>query len=134
MAANTEFPQKIGASVMGINVFTTPRERQDDLIATLGAIADLADSHALPRNRYSSFHRAIDAPIVVNYVQYAEREGAFELADLARPLVDETHRISSAHQMRWYDTVDVVTAAGDSSSFSVVAGKEAIGVIGVYVV
>jgi quinol monooxygenase YgiN len=134
MAADTEFPQKIGASVMGINVFTTPRERQHDLIATLGAIADLADSHALPRNMYSSFHRAIDASIVVNYVQYAEREGAFELADLARPLVDETHRISSAHQMRWYDTVDVVTAAGGSSTFSVVAGKEAIGVIGVYVV
>ena len=81
MAADTEFPQKIGASVMGINVFTTPRERLDELIVTLGAIADLADSHALPRNMHSSFHRAIEAPIVVNYVQYKEREGALELAN-----------------------------------------------------
>jgi heme-degrading monooxygenase HmoA len=119
---------------MVINVFTTPRERQDDLIATLGAIADLADSHALPRNIHSSFHRAIDAPIVVNYVQYSERAGALELANLARPLVDRTHILSSAHEMRWYDTVDVVTAAGDSDSFSVVAGKEAVAVIGTYVV
>ena len=134
MAADTEFPQKIGASVMGINVFTTPRERLDELIVTLGAIADLADSHALPRNMHSSFHRAIEAPIVVNYVQYKEREGALELANLARPLVDRTHEISSAHEMRWYETADVVTAAGDSDSFSVVAGKEAVAVIGVYVV
>jgi quinol monooxygenase YgiN len=134
MGADAVFPQKIGATVMGINVFTTSRERQDDLIATLGAIADLADTHALPRNMHSSFHRAIDAPIVVNYVQYKERAGALELADLARPLVDETHRLSSAHEMRWYDTVDVVTVSGDSDSFSVVAGEEAVAVIGVYVV
>lgn len=134
MAANAAFPQKRGTSAIGINVFTTPRERHDELVAVLGEIADMADSHGLPRNMHSSFHKALDAPIVVNYVQYAEREGAFELADLTRPLVDRTHEISTAHEMRWYETVDIVTAAGDPDTFSVVAGKDVVGVISVYTV
>ncbi len=134
MAADTAFPQKRGTSAIGINVFSTPRDRHDDLVAVLGEIADIADRLGLPRNMHSSFHKALDAPIVVNYVQYTERTGAFELADLARPLVDRTHEISTGHEMRWYETVDIVTAAGDPDTFSVVAGKDHVGVIAVYTV
>ena len=133
MTADTAFPPKTGNTSVGINVFTTPRERHDDLVAVLGQIADLADSNALPKNRYSSFHPAIDAPIVVNYVQYQDPSGGRELAKIAQPLVDRTHELSTSHDMRYYDTVDIVTASGDDS-FAVVAGKDTVAVIGVYVV
>jgi heme-degrading monooxygenase HmoA len=127
------FPQRRGAKSIGINVFATPRERHGEMLETLGAIADLADSHALPKNMYSSFHPAIEAPIVVNYVQYADPTGGRELAAVARPLVDRTHELSTSHDMRYYDAVDVVTAEG-SFEFGVVAGKDTVAVISVYVV
>jgi heme-degrading monooxygenase HmoA len=127
------FPQRRGARTIGINVFATPRERHGEMLKTLGAIADLADSHALPKNMYSSFHPAIEAPIVVNYVQYADPTGGRELAAVARPLVDRTHELSTSHDMRYYDAVDVVTAGG-SFEFGVVAGKDTVAVISVYVV
>ncbi len=133
MAEETVFPQRRGATSIGINVFATPRERHGEMLETLAAIADLADSHALPKNMYSSFHPAIEAPIVVNYVQYADPTGGRELAAVARPLVDRTHELSTSHEMRYYDAVDVVTAAG-STEFAVVAGKDTVSVIGVYVV
>jgi heme-degrading monooxygenase HmoA len=127
------FPQKKGATTIGINVFATPRERHGEMLETLGAIADLADSRALPKNRYSSFHPAIDAPIVVNYVQYADPTGGRELAAVARPLVERTHELSTSHEMRYYDAVEVVTAGG-RSEFAVVAGTDTVAVISVYVV
>ena len=133
MAELTVFPQRKGATSIGINVFATPRERHAEMLETLAAIADLADSHALPKNMYSSFHPAIEAPIVVNYVQYADPTGGRELAAVARPLVDRTHELSMSHEMRYYDAVDVVTAGG-SSEFAVVAGKDTVAVISVYVV
>ena len=133
MAEYAVFPQRRGASSIGINVFATPRERHGEMLETLGAIADLADSHALPKNMYSSFHPAIEAPIVVNYVQYADPTGGRELAAVARPLVDRTHELSTSHEMRYYDAVDVVTAGG-SFEFAVVAGKDTVAVISVYVV
>ncbi|HEV8022907.1 MAG TPA: antibiotic biosynthesis monooxygenase [Candidatus Lustribacter sp.] len=133
MAAGTVFPQKKGATTIGINVFATPRERHGEMLETLGAIADLADSRALPKNRYSSFHPAIDAPIVVNYVQYADPTGGRELAAVARPLVERTHELSTSHEMRYYDAVEVVTAGG-RSEFAVVAGTDTVAVISVYVV
>jgi heme-degrading monooxygenase HmoA len=133
LAEDTVFPQKRGARTIGINVFATPREWHGEMLKTLGAIADLADSHALPKNMYSSFHPAIEAPIVVNYVQYADPTGGRELAAVARPLVDRTHELSTSHEMRYYDAVDVVTAGG-SFEFGVVAGKDTVAVISVYVV
>ena len=133
MPEDTAFPQRTGATSIGINVFATPRERHGEMLETLGAIADLADGHALPKNMYSSFHPAIDAPIVVNYVQYADPTGGRELAAVARPLVDRTHELSTSHEMRYYDAVDVVTAGG-GSEFAVVAGSNSIAVISVYVV
>lgn len=133
MAEDTVFPQRRGAKTIGINVFATSRERHGEMLETLGAIADLADGHALPKNMYSSFHPAIEAPIVVNYVQYADPTGGRELAAVARPLVDRTHELSTSHDMRYYDAVDVVTAAG-GFEFGVVAGKDTVAVISVYVV
>jgi quinol monooxygenase YgiN len=133
LAEDTVFPQRRGARSIGINVFATPRERHGEMLKTLGAIADLADSHALPKNMYSAFHPAIEAPIVVNYVQYADPTGGRELAAVARPLVNRTHELSTSHEMRYYDAVDVVTAGG-SFEFAVVAGKDTVAVIGVYVV
>ncbi len=133
MTEDAVFPQRRGAKSIGINVFATPRERHGEMLETLGAIADLADSRALPKNMYSSFHPAIEAPIVVNYVQYADPTGGRELAAVARPLVDRTHELSTSHEMRYYDAVDIVTAAG-SLEFAVVAGKDTVSVISVYVV
>jgi heme-degrading monooxygenase HmoA len=133
LAEDTVFPQRRDARSIGINVFATPRERHGEMLKTLGAIADLADSHALPKNMYSSFHPAIEASIVVNYVQYADPTGGRELAAVARPLVDRTHELSTSHDMRYYDAVDVVTAGG-SFEFAVVAGKDTVAIISVYVV
>ena len=69
---------------------------------------------------------------MVNYVQYADPTGGRELAAVARPLVDRTHELSTSHEMRYYDAVEVVTAGG-SSEFAVVAGAGTVAVISVYV-
>ena len=44
-----------------------------------------------------------------------------------------THELSTSHDMRYYDAVDVVTAGG-SFEFAVAAGKDTVALISVYVV
>ena len=99
----------------------------------LGGIADEADRQALPKNRLSSFHRALDAPIVVNFVEYTESSGGAVTTSVSKQLVARTHEIS-AHEMRWYDKSDVVAAEGLTDSFEDVLGHGNIGVVGVYTV
>lgn len=134
MAKDAVFLQQKGASAMGINVFSTPRDRHMDLIETLGLIADTADRNGLPKNIGSAFHRALHAPIVVNYVQYTHPSGGAVLTSLAKPLVHRTHEICTAHEFRWYDMVEVLTSEGSSDSFPIVEAAGFIGVVGVYVV
>ena len=123
-----------GDVVVGINVFPLPRERHGELLDLLGGIADEADRQALPKNRLSAFHRALDAPIIVNFVEYLHESGGAETTALSRQLVNRTHEISPAHEMRWYDKVDVVSANGAADSFESAMGGGNIGVVGVYTV
>jgi heme-degrading monooxygenase HmoA len=122
-----------GAAV-GINVFTLPQERHGELIDLLGGIADEADRQALPKNRLSSFHRALDAPLVVNFVEYSESSGGTATTAASKQLVARTHEISTAHEMRWYDKQEVVAAEGVTDAFEDLLGHGNVGVVGVYTV
>lgn len=122
------------AFAVGINVFPLPREQHSELLDLLGGIADEADRQALPKNRLSAFHRALDAPVVLNFVEYLHESGGAETTALSRQLVNRTHEISPTHEMRWYDKVDVESAAGTSGSFEAGIGGGNIGVVSVYTV
>jgi quinol monooxygenase YgiN len=96
----------------GINVFTLARERHAELIETLTAINREILKHKFPMNVSASFHRAFDAPIVINYNQYTDRAlGQFmRTQPTTAPLMKRTHELSEKHEIRWYEVTDVVMA------------------------
>src|SRR5579864_12521 len=98
----------------GINVFTLPRERQPALIETLTAINREILTHKFPMNVSASFHRAIDASIIINYNQYTDRSlGQFlRTQPTTAPLMKRTHELSEKHEIRWYEVTEIVTANG----------------------
>lgn len=120
----------------GINVFTLPPERHQALIETLTAINREILTHRYPMNVSANFHRAIDAPIVINYNQYTDRaQGQFlrTQANVA-PLMKRTHDLSEKHEIRWYEIADVVTASGPGDRIEIRDDGAAIGVVGVFTV
>lgn len=134
MPLESVFPQTKGDVAVGINVFDTPIARHHELIETLGKIAETAEREGLPKNIGSSFHRALHAPVVVNYVQYTHPSGGKELTAMAKPLVDLTHEISPRHEMRWYDIFDVAVPGSSAESFDITANPDTVAVVGQYVV
>ena len=120
----------------GINVFTLPAERHQALIETLTAINREILTHKYPMNVSANFHRAIDAPIIINYNQYTDRaQGQFlrTQANVA-PLMKRTHDLSEGHEIRWYEIADVVTAAGPEDRIEIGDDRGTIGVIGIFTV
>jgi hypothetical protein len=120
----------------GINVFTLPAERQEALIETLTAINREILAHKYPMIVSANFHRALDAPIIINYNQYTDRaQGQFlrTQANVA-PLMKRTHDLSETHEIRWYDIADVVTASGASDRIEIRDRGGAIGVVGIFTV
>ena len=119
----------------GINVFTLPPDRHEALIETLTAINREILAHHYPMIVSANFHRAIDAPIIINYNQYTDRaQGQFlrTQANVA-PLMKRTHDLSDKHEIRWYETVDVVTA-GSEDRIEIRDDGGMIGVIGIFTV
>src|SRR5258706_7951826 len=119
----------------GINVFTLPRERHEALIATLDAIDNEILRLGFPMNISANFHRAIEAPIVINYNQYTDRKsgGHLRTRETIAPLMKQTHDLSDKSEIRWYSVADVVTAHGvDQIENAGDRGK--IGVIGSFTV
>jgi antibiotic biosynthesis monooxygenase len=120
----------------GINVFTLPAERQQELVETLTAINHEILTHKYPMVVSANFHRAIDASIIINYNQYTDRaQGQFlrTQANVA-PLMKRTHDLSETHEIRWYEIADVVTASGPSDRIEIRDGDDAIGVVGIFTV
>jgi len=120
----------------GINVFTLPAERHQALIETLTAINREILAHKYPMNVSANFHRALDAPIVINYNQYTDRaQGQFlrTQANVA-PLMKRTHDLSEGHEIRWYEIADVVTAAGPEDRIEIRDDRGNIGVVGIFTV
>jgi quinol monooxygenase YgiN len=120
----------------GINVFTLPPERQQALIETLTAINREILTHKYPMIVSANFHRAIDAPIIINYNQYTDRaQGQFlrTQANVA-PLMKRTHDLSAKHEIRWYETADVITAAGAKDRIEIRDDGGMIGVVGIFTV
>ena len=119
----------------GINVFTLPAERQHALIETLTAINREILAHKYPMIVSANFHRALDAPIIINYNQYTDRaQGQFlrTQANVA-PLMKRTHDLSEKHEIRWYETTDVVTA-GPEDRIEIRDDGSMIGVVGIFTV
>ena len=119
----------------GINVFTLPPERHEALIETLTAINREILAHKYPMIASANFHRALDAPIIVNYNQYTDRaEGQFlRTQPNVAPLMKRTHDLSDKHEIRWYDTADVVTA-GSEDRIAIRDDGGMIGVLGIFTV
>jgi len=120
----------------GINVFTLPAERHQALIETLTAINREILAHKYPMIVSANFHRALDAPIIVNYNQYTDRaQGQFlrTQANVA-PLMKRTHDHSEKHEIRWYETMDVVTAAAQADRIEIRDDGNMIGVLGIFTV
>ena len=120
----------------GINVFTLPVERHQALIETLTAINREILAHKYPMNVSANFHRAIDAPVIINYNQYTDRaQGQFlrTQANVA-PLMKRTHDLSEKHEIRWYEIADVVTAAGPEDRIEIRDDRGMIGVVGIFTV
>ena len=120
----------------GINVFTLPAERQEALIETLTAINREILTHKYPMIVSANFHRATDAPIVINYNQYTDRaEGQFlrTQANVA-PLMKRTHDLSEKHEIRWYATADIVAATAPEDRIEIRDDRGAIGVVGIFTV
>jgi hypothetical protein len=120
----------------GVNVFTLPVERQGALIETLTAINREILTHRYPMVVSANFHRALDAPIIINYNQYTDRaQGQFlrTQANVA-PLMKRTHDLSEQHEIRWYEIADVVTASGPGDRIEIHDDGSAIGVVGIFTV
>jgi antibiotic biosynthesis monooxygenase len=120
----------------GINVFTLPRDRQPALIETLTAINHEILTHKYPMNVSANFHRGIDAPIVINYNQYTDRaQGQFlrTQANVA-PLMKRTHDLSDEHEIRWYETADVVATEGAGDRIDISDDRGNIAAIGIFTV
>src|ERR1700744_1067160 len=109
----------------GINVFQTTPANQPPLIETLNAINHEILTHKYPMNVSANFHRAIDAPIVINYNQYTDRASGQFLRTQPNtlPLLERTHKLSDKHEIRWYDVEEVITASGPVGQIEILAGK-----------
>ena len=120
----------------GINVFTLPVERQEALIETLTAINREIITHKYPMVVSANFHRALDASIIINYNQYTDRaEGQFlRTQPNVALLMRRTHDLSEEHEIRWYQTADVVAASGPSDRVDIRDDGSTIGVVGIYTV
>ena len=119
----------------GINVFTLPPDRHQALIETLTAINREILAHKYPMIVSANFHRAVDAPIIINYNQYTDRaQGQFlrTQANVA-PLMKRTHDLSDKHEIRWYETADVVTV-GPEDRVEIRDDGSMIGVVGIFTV
>jgi hypothetical protein len=121
--------------VTGINVFTLPRERHAALIETLDAIDAEILKFKFPMNVSATFHRAIEAPIVINYNQYTDRKAGRHLRtrETILPLMERTHALSDASEIRWYSVADVVTPNG-AEQIEIADDRGRIGVIGIFTV
>jgi quinol monooxygenase YgiN len=120
----------------GINVFTLPRERHPALIDILAAINAEIVSHKFPMNVSANFHRAIDAPIVLNYNQYTDRAlGQFLRTQPATAaLMKRTHDLSEKHEIRWYEVVDVIGSEGKSDLLEISDSPKRPAVVGIVTV
>lgn len=119
----------------GINVFTLPPDRQQALIETLTAINREILGHKYPMIVSANFHRAIDAPIIINYNQYTDRaEGQFLRTQVnVAPLMKRTHDLSDKHEIRWYETADVI-AGGSEDRVEIRDDGSMIGIVGIFTV
>jgi quinol monooxygenase YgiN len=120
----------------GINIFTLPSERHQALIETLTAINREILTHKYPMIVSANFHRAVDAPIVINYNQYTDRaQGQFlrTQANVA-PLMKRTHDLAEKHEIRWYEMADVITAGGSDDRIEIRDDGGMIGVVGIFTV
>ena len=119
----------------GINVFTLPPERHEALIETLTAINREILTHRYPMNVSANFHRAIDAPIVINYNQYTDRSSGQHLRTRpsVAPLLKKTHDLSEGHEIRWYAIEDVVRADG-GDAIDIDDTRQEIAVVGILAV
>jgi hypothetical protein len=130
-------PITLGSKLaIGINAFTLPTDRHQALIETLTAINREILTHKYPMVVSANFHRAIDAPIIINYNQYTDRaQGQFlrTQANVA-PLMKRTHDLSEKHEIRWYEIADVVIAAGPGDRIEIRDDRGDIGVIGIFTV
>jgi quinol monooxygenase YgiN len=120
----------------GINVFTLPRERHGELIDTLAAINAEIIGHKFPMNVSANFHRAIDAPIVINYNQYTDRSlGQFLRTQPATAaLMKRTHELSEKHEIRWYEVVDVMGSGVGSDLLEISDSPKRPAVVGIVTV
>lgn len=120
----------------GINVFTLPPERHAELIDLLSAINTEIIDHKFPMNVSANFHRAIDAPIVINYNQYTDRSlGQFLRSQpTTAPLMKRTHEISEKHEIRWYEVVDVIESNGANERLEISDSPKKPAVIGIVTV
>ncbi|HUK58252.1 MAG TPA: hypothetical protein VLV50_03400 [Stellaceae bacterium] len=118
----------------GINVFTLPRDRQAALLETLHAINHEIVVHKFPMNVSSNFHRALDAPIIINYNQYTDRASGQYLRTRPEtaPLLKRTHDLSDKHEIRWYEVEEVVTANGMNDRIEVSEATHRTAAIGIF--
>jgi hypothetical protein len=125
-----------GKLATGINIFTLPRDRQQALLETLSAINREILKHKYPMNISANFHRGIDASIVINYNQYADRASGQHLRTRpdAAPLLKRTHELSEKHEIRWYEVADIVTADGPADKLEISDNLGIVAVIGIFTV
>jgi len=124
-----------GKVATGINVFTVLPDRQKALLDTLGAINHEILVHKFPMNISSNFHCAIDAPVIINYNQYTDRESGQYLRTRSEtaPLLKRSHELSEKHEIRWYEVSNVIAADGGYHIEISDAGG-ALAVIGIFTV
>jgi len=122
--------------VTGINVFTVPPERRQDLLDTLRAINGEILRQALPMNVSANFHTAIGSPTVINYNQYTDRENIHILRSLPETalLRKRTHELSDTHEIRWYDVADVVTSQPNVDKIEISSDGNTVAAIGIFTV
>ena len=121
--------------VTGINVFNLPRDRHKTLIETLNAIDEEIIKFKFPMNVSANFHRAIEAPIVINYNQYTDRKAGRHLRtrETILPLMERTHDLSDSSEIRWYSVADVISVDG-TDQIEMADDRGRIGVIGIFTV
>jgi hypothetical protein len=128
--------EKGSSLAVGINVFELPPERHDALLETLNAINHEILTNRYPMNVSANFHRATDAPIVINYNQYTDRSSGQHLRTRPNvaPLLKRTHDLSEKHEIRWYGVEDVVRADRTGDAMEIVEGHRNIAVVGILAV
>ena len=121
--------------VIGINVFNLPRDRHEALIETLDAIDEEILKFRFPMNVSANFHRAIEAPIVINYNQYTDRKAGRHLRtrETILPLMERTHDLSESSEIRWYSVADVIAVDG-TDQIELADNRGKIGVVGIFTV